>query len=330
VQIKIFVLGKMSSLRVICPHKIKSYLDEIELTKIRLGNKMDGGYVFPKELISWVNKLVSIGIGADVSFEKHFIEAHKEARNIVSSPDSKDSPVSLTSPDSEKVFRLGSMKIEYSDPEGELDKEADRKMELLEVKVVKETGLKTWLIDGTTPFVKSPLEEAVLIRMNASATPMPGHLSAGEILNLVEKDEKGRNKGLFVLKFDIEGAEWDIFNASEGKKLLEKADVIIMELHFLHNDGLGGRYDALLKLLDQHFVCFHLHANNAVNMWGISCLYHEGLMIPRLLELTLINRRHVKSASVDPQPCPGEHDERNAVRYPEVYTYFWKGLSFDA
>ena len=66
-------------------NNIKRFLSEINkvydcdgLTKFRIGNKSDGGYVLLKELCNKVNTIYSIGIGDDVSFEVDFISKYPD------------------------------------------------------------------------------------------------------------------------------------------------------------------------------------------------------------------------------------------------------------
>lgn len=74
------------------------FIDNKSLTKIRVGNKSDGGYVIYKELFNKVTKVFSFGIGDDISFEielsKKFSNIHKinlfdPTINLINVPDKK-------------------------------------------------------------------------------------------------------------------------------------------------------------------------------------------------------------------------------------------------
>lgn len=66
---------------------VKNLLNEIKvydcnLTKIRIGNNCDGGYVAAKELCEKTDTVYSFGIGDDISFELHYINMFPNSKKI--------------------------------------------------------------------------------------------------------------------------------------------------------------------------------------------------------------------------------------------------------
>jgi hypothetical protein len=66
-------------------NNVKKFLSEINkvydcdnLTKFRIGNKSDGGYVLLKELCDRIKTIYTFGVGNDVSFELDFIERYPD------------------------------------------------------------------------------------------------------------------------------------------------------------------------------------------------------------------------------------------------------------
>jgi len=60
---------------------LKNYLKPIcETNLIRFGNKKDGGYIIPDEVVTKTKCLISFGVGYDWSFEKDFKHANKDLK----------------------------------------------------------------------------------------------------------------------------------------------------------------------------------------------------------------------------------------------------------
>lgn len=101
---------------------------------------------------------------------------------------------------------------------------------------------------------------------------------------LVANASSGKKSEL-LLKLDIEGSEWEIFETSNS---LEKFNQIFLELHYL--DRLANpKYaessmSALNKLLKSFFPVF-ISGNNCCGFVTLG-----GYVLPRVMELTLLNR----------------------------------------
>lgn len=70
---------------------IEKFLNEIKvydvgMTKIRIGNESDGGYIALKELCENTNKVYTLGVGDDVSFEVDFLERFNPEEIVLFDP----------------------------------------------------------------------------------------------------------------------------------------------------------------------------------------------------------------------------------------------------
>lgn len=114
------------------------------------------------------------------------------------------------------------------------------------------------------------------------------------------------NKKIF-LKMDIEGAEYDAFKEIYNNS--SNITGIVLELHF---GGLNQMLEAsyLLSRLEKDFYLVHIHANNC-EMNRFSTEYSKG-EIPRVLEVTLINKNLVSKAEISKdQSYPRKGDSPN-------------------
>lgn len=67
---------------------VRNFLEEIKvydcgLTKIRLGNEADGGYIVLKEICERTDVLCSCGIGNDISFESDFVDRFSDTYGLL-------------------------------------------------------------------------------------------------------------------------------------------------------------------------------------------------------------------------------------------------------
>lgn len=127
----------------------------------------------------------------------------------------------------------------------------------------------------------------------------------------------GRND--LVLKMDIEGAEWDLFEAMPDSTLRQFSQ-IVMEMH--HFAGAGGhpsgplfykKFEAILRKLDATHQVVHVHANNNGGLGIIG-----GAIIYDLLELTYVRRsdhQFEECRRVFPTPI----DMPNVTSAPDYY-----------
>jgi hypothetical protein len=137
-------------------------------------------------------------------------------------------------------------------------------------------------------------------------------LSHPDLITLEEMLERNGHSGLsnMLLKIDVEGAEWDVFDAMDHA-LLAKFDQIVIEFHgleYLGADTFRERANRVFRKLNYHHVPIHVHANNYANVYPI-----EGVMVPGVLELSYCLRSRftfAPSEEIFPtaldQPCRAE------------------------
>ncbi len=118
-----------------------------------------------------------------------------------------------------------------------------------------------------------------------------------------------------LLKFDVEGAEYELL-AAAGPDALQAFPVITCEIH-----GLAGLQDPVfyqraldcIRLLTRHHAPVHLHANN----YGIVALI-AGIAVPDVLELSLLRRDLGVTAELARDPVPGPLDRPNHPMNPDI------------
>lgn len=130
---------------------------------------------------------------------------------------------------------------------------------------------------------------------------------------LVRKHEL-RESNDVLLKFDIEGGEWEAFSATPAH-VLKHFRIITCELH-----GLNALHDRLqvqqirqtISLLTRYHTIVHLHANNCC---GITLV--EGVPVPAVIELTLL-RNDRSCFTPSDEPIPGPLDFPNMDDRPDL------------
>lgn len=131
---------------------------------------------------------------------------------------------------------------------------------------------------------------------------------------LVENGHLGE-KGL-LLKMDIEGYEWEVFETI-SEETLDCFDQIVVELHGLLDPALHKSIETALQRLTSAFKAVHVHANN-----GGEIDYCGDLVMPNLLEVTFVNRKTFELRS-SKKVFPTEFDRPNVPLFPEVKLGIW-------
>jgi len=111
-----------------------------------------------------------------------------------------------------------------------------------------------------------------------------------------------------LFKFDIEGAEYEIFETIKPEDLLP-FEVICCELHGfskLSDESFFARIKHLLECLNRYHAPVHLHANNYAGMVLV-----EGVPIPEVLELSYLRRDLDSFSGYSREPIPGPLDKPN-------------------
>jgi glycosyltransferase involved in cell wall biosynthesis len=133
-----------------------------------------------------------------------------------------------------------------------------------------------------------------------------------------------------VLKCDIEGAEYDAFEAVP-EELLGRFSQIVLELHDLDRLGIPeqrARLTALTRAINKRFVLFHIHANNCAAIalvGGASFAGHHlagAVPVPAALELSFV-RSDLVSARPSRTVYPSALDRPNYHLCPDHLLNFF-------
>ncbi len=105
--------------------------------------------------------------------------------------------------------------------------------------------------------------------------------------DLIRRHDKQAERPNVLLKMDIEGGEWDVFDATADEDLSRLA-WIVCELHYFQ--GLAERHhremiDRCLQKLDRRFAVVHVHSN----VWG-GYTSLANTVVPNVIEVTFVNR----------------------------------------
>jgi hypothetical protein len=110
-----------------------------------------------------------------------------------------------------------------------------------------------------------------------------------------------------LLKIDIEGGEWDVFEASKPEEL-NRFSQILIEMHDMGRcveDAYLARAKRVMKKLTDLFAVFHVHANNWSPLVPVS-----GVWFPETVEISFANRSRYTFLPTDElfptpldQPC---------------------------
>lgn len=118
-----------------------------------------------------------------------------------------------------------------------------------------------------------------------------------------------------ILKFDVEGAEWDALAVTDSSDIA-RFDLLAGEFHGFHALASRPVYTHLrgvIEKLCRTHVPVHLHANNAT---GIRVVL--GVPVPPLLEITFVRRGVVVTAGHSTEPIPGPLDRPNRAGQPDL------------
>jgi hypothetical protein len=119
-----------------------------------------------------------------------------------------------------------------------------------------------------------------------------------------------------ILKFDVEGAEWEALENVSAEKL-KRFRIIVCELHNLPGiEFNGGLYEKAVKViaaLSKYHRVVHVHANNCCGM-----TIKQNLPIPYLAEFTFL-RKDRANFTASHAPIPGPLDYRNVDTQDEIH-----------
>jgi hypothetical protein len=142
-----------------------------------------------------------------------------------------------------------------------------------------------------------------------AAADAPGAVSLDSIVQRYIADHDRA-----ILKMDIEGHEWPVFNAA-SIATFEKFSQIVCEFHGLDRSGdpeWSGLFLSVLHKLRSVFEVVHVHGNNWQPFENIA-----NLVLPILLEVTFVNRNHYKFIETD-EIFPTLLDRPNVPDRPDM------------
>lgn len=246
---------------------IKELLEEIKvydcenLTKIRLGNKGDGGYVVAKELCEATDTLYSVGIGDDVGFELDFAKQFPNAKIKMYDPTIDDIP------HKHKNFEFNKREFNNAD------------------------------ISNKPSALKMDIEGD----------------EWHSVYNLLTDSRE------FICGIDGERIEVTTF--ASINRFLSAMNQIVIEFHILHHEARVGlspyfndmynkfidtenskifsKYYNVIKEMNKHFYCFHIHANNSLPITE-----YDGYKFPPLLEMSFVRKDIVTGATLSDELFP--------------------------
>jgi hypothetical protein len=118
-----------------------------------------------------------------------------------------------------------------------------------------------------------------------------------------------------ILKIDIEGHEWAVFQAA-SPRALARFSQIVCEFHCLEHAGEIGaseHFQGVLGKLRAMFQVVHVHGNNARPFVNIA-----NVVLPRLLEVTFANRRYYEFEETN-ETFPTALDRPNLPQGPDMW-----------
>jgi hypothetical protein len=239
----------------------------------RLGSRNDGGYVIPK----WLPKrmtLISFGVGDNWSFERSCLK-----KKIITNAVMYDHTVGQRLFLSRVLLRVTTRKF-------------DLKSLIYRILVVAR-----YLRDFSN-------KNLVHVRKEITKNE-----SSKEKINLLEvANDLGSER--FILKVDIEGAEYEI--VEQIVHLNEQIPLLLIEFH--ETEKHRHSFESSLKLLKENYILSHTHMNNYDGLSG------DG--IPKTLELTFCHRSYYSAAQkVTELPVAGL-DQVSAPKRPDIFIKF--------
>ena len=115
----------------------------------------------------------------------------------------------------------------------------------------------------------------------------------------------------FILKMDVEGAEWDVFRTAD----LSRVTQLIAELHDIHKAPLE-----VLDRINEQFYLVHIHANNYPKQPYFKI--DRVRKVPVVIECTWVRKDLVTNATPCTSKYPTELDFRNDNESPDLEITF--------
>ena len=145
--------------------------------------------------------------------------------------------------------------------------------------------------DGTINKFPSSSNVYNFHKVNIGATDSNTEISLNTIFEKYFHD----TNSVFV-KMDIEEGEYPAFSTISDKNL-QKIECLVLEVHWI--DTLYDKFEKLMNTLANELVLIHKHDNNNGRYFT-----DNNNIIPRVYELTFVNKKHILSREVSDVKLP--------------------------
>jgi FkbM family methyltransferase len=148
-----------------------------------------------------------------------------------------------------------------------------------------------------------------LLRFHKKMVSVEASAATVTLPDLVTEHSKSDDPSL-ILKCDIEGCEWDVFDQASDAVLSKFAQIIceFHDLSHLATPHFRARAARVFAKLCKEFAPVHLHANNCTGLCNVA-----NIALPDTIEITFANRRRytfTDSSEVFPTPLDAPNDDR--------------------
>ena len=246
----------------------------------RLGNDYDGGYVVHLPSLHDADYLLNYGVGYNVAFEKDFF---KETGLPTLAFDPTLKSLSL-------VF--GRLK------DGGLIPFLRHAKNYLKW-VFEERGLKNYKINF--------IEEGIAATDTLEYKTLAYHFEKYKL-----SDKK------IILKIDVEGSEYSIFNDQSVYKLLPNAIQILLEIHLIEKN-IENLIEIMQRIEKTHSL-IHIHSNNHAGTFK-----YKGKNVPEAMEVTFLLNEYIpeQKPSDRAYPVKGLDQPCNRLKEDILLDFFY-------
>lgn len=119
-----------------------------------------------------------------------------------------------------------------------------------------------------------------------------------------------------ILKMDVEGAEWGVFESMPEKMLSQFAQIVV-EFHGMLKFDKLLRYNSILEKINSTHQVVHYHINNCGKV-----LYINGQPYANTIEVTFVRKQSYSFEEVDIN-LPRNEDAPNWKEFPEIEIGLW-------
>lgn len=160
---------------------------------------------------------------------------------------------------------------------------------------------------------KAPSSHA-LLHFHRKMIAVEATAQSATLPDLVARHSRSDNPDV-ILKIDIEGCEWDVFDHASDE-VLSKLSQIICEFHdlsHLTNPAFRARATRVFEKLARHFAPIHIHGNNFASFCNVA-----NIPLPDVLEITFASRRRYRFVDSS-EVFPTALDAPNNAEIPDIW-----------